>query len=322
MTFVAPGGHRGPAAAPEPLAAPAPGRGGLRRALSLEGRPGPLEAVPGLPAAPVPVETPPPVGGGGNRRLRFGPGPAGGPEPGHSVLPARVQRQARPGGGAPAPRAAGVWCGMEAVRASLAGARCVAAGTHGAVLLPAGIPAPGALRPPFRLLVLGGSGGGPGPERPRWPPPPRICWSASRTGNCCTRPARPVTRRWSTAASTSTPATPWCRSWTPWTGSWKPPAWCSPARGQHLRRAQGMRPPGPAGASCPQRRQPPGHERPRHGRRGAGGKCWSRARPSPPTWPGKRPGSWAIRSAWRPVPAGAEPGVAACLDDLNAVMSR
>jgi UDP-N-acetylglucosamine--N-acetylmuramyl-(pentapeptide) pyrophosphoryl-undecaprenol N-acetylglucosamine transferase len=54
-----------------------------------------------------------------------------------------------------APGAAGVWCGMDAVRARLAGARCV----------PAGTPVRSAFLRPFRaaggprLLVLGGSGG-------------------------------------------------------------------------------------------------------------------------------------------------------------------
>jgi UDP-N-acetylglucosamine--N-acetylmuramyl-(pentapeptide) pyrophosphoryl-undecaprenol N-acetylglucosamine transferase len=55
--------------------------------------------------------------------------------------------------------AAGVWCGMDAVRSRLPGARCVLAGTpvRSAFLRPF---QPWAeLRPPSRLLVLGGSGG-------------------------------------------------------------------------------------------------------------------------------------------------------------------
>jgi len=58
-----------------------------------------------------------------------------------------------------APGAAGVWCGMEAVRAHLPGARCVLAGTpvRASFLRPFS-PAAG-LQPPLRLLVLGGSGG-------------------------------------------------------------------------------------------------------------------------------------------------------------------
>jgi len=53
--------------------------------------------------------------------------------------------------------AAGVWCGMDAVRGRLPGARCVPAGTpvRSAFLRPFG-PVAG---PPWRLLVLGGSGG-------------------------------------------------------------------------------------------------------------------------------------------------------------------
>ena len=53
--------------------------------------------------------------------------------------------------------AAGVWCGMDAVRGRLPGARCVAAGTPvRSAFLRAFGPAAG---PPRRLLVLGGSGG-------------------------------------------------------------------------------------------------------------------------------------------------------------------
>jgi len=58
-----------------------------------------------------------------------------------------------------APGAAGVWCGMEAVRAHLPGARCVPAGTpvRAAFMRPFS-PLEG-LQPPLRLLALGGSGG-------------------------------------------------------------------------------------------------------------------------------------------------------------------
>jgi UDP-N-acetylglucosamine--N-acetylmuramyl-(pentapeptide) pyrophosphoryl-undecaprenol N-acetylglucosamine transferase len=55
--------------------------------------------------------------------------------------------------------ACGVWCGMAAVRDRLPGARCVAAGTPvRAGFLREFLPLSG-LRPPRRLLVLGGSGG-------------------------------------------------------------------------------------------------------------------------------------------------------------------
>jgi UDP-N-acetylglucosamine--N-acetylmuramyl-(pentapeptide) pyrophosphoryl-undecaprenol N-acetylglucosamine transferase len=58
-----------------------------------------------------------------------------------------------------APAAAGVWCGMDAVRGHLPGARCVLAGTPvRSSFLRAFEPLAG-LQPPFRLLVLGGSGG-------------------------------------------------------------------------------------------------------------------------------------------------------------------
>ena len=55
--------------------------------------------------------------------------------------------------------AAGVWCGMEEGGQSLPGARCVLAGTpvREAFLRP--FQPPAALRPPYRILVLGGSGG-------------------------------------------------------------------------------------------------------------------------------------------------------------------
>jgi len=58
-----------------------------------------------------------------------------------------------------APKAAGVWCGMDAVRAHLPGARCVLAGTpvRSGFLREFG-PLAG-LQEPYRLLVLGGSGG-------------------------------------------------------------------------------------------------------------------------------------------------------------------
>ncbi len=58
-----------------------------------------------------------------------------------------------------APGAAGVWCGMEAVRARLPKARCVSAGTPvRSTFLRAFTPLD-QLAPPRRLLVLGGSGG-------------------------------------------------------------------------------------------------------------------------------------------------------------------
>jgi UDP-N-acetylglucosamine--N-acetylmuramyl-(pentapeptide) pyrophosphoryl-undecaprenol N-acetylglucosamine transferase len=55
--------------------------------------------------------------------------------------------------------AAGVWCGMDAVRTRLPGARCVLAGTPvRSAFLREFLPWAG-LQPPSRLLVLGGSGG-------------------------------------------------------------------------------------------------------------------------------------------------------------------
>ena len=55
--------------------------------------------------------------------------------------------------------AAGVWCGMDAVRGHLPGARCVLAGTPvRSVFLRAFSPS-AELQPPYRLLVVGGSGG-------------------------------------------------------------------------------------------------------------------------------------------------------------------
>lgn len=58
-----------------------------------------------------------------------------------------------------APKARRVWCGMDAVRALLPGADCRVVGTpvRGAFLRPFRPAA--SLEPPFRLLVLGGSGG-------------------------------------------------------------------------------------------------------------------------------------------------------------------
>lgn len=55
--------------------------------------------------------------------------------------------------------AAGVWCGMEEAAAGLPGARCVLAGTPvREAFLREFLPTE-RLRPPYRLLVLGGSGG-------------------------------------------------------------------------------------------------------------------------------------------------------------------
>jgi len=55
--------------------------------------------------------------------------------------------------------AAGVWCGMEAVRGRLPGARCLLAGTPVRAGFLRGFNPAAGLRPPLRLLVLGGSGG-------------------------------------------------------------------------------------------------------------------------------------------------------------------
>lgn len=55
--------------------------------------------------------------------------------------------------------AAGVWCGMDAVRSRLAGARCLSAGTPVRAGFLRAFQPVGALEPPRRLLVLGGSGG-------------------------------------------------------------------------------------------------------------------------------------------------------------------
>jgi UDP-N-acetylglucosamine--N-acetylmuramyl-(pentapeptide) pyrophosphoryl-undecaprenol N-acetylglucosamine transferase len=58
-----------------------------------------------------------------------------------------------------APGAAGVWCGMDAVRAHLPKARCVSAGTPVRAAFLRGFRPLEGLQPPHRLLVLGGSGG-------------------------------------------------------------------------------------------------------------------------------------------------------------------
>jgi len=58
-----------------------------------------------------------------------------------------------------APGAAGVWCGMEAVRGRLPGARCVLAGTPVRSAFMREFSPLDRLQPPRRLLVLGGSGG-------------------------------------------------------------------------------------------------------------------------------------------------------------------
>jgi len=58
-----------------------------------------------------------------------------------------------------ATRAAGVWCGMEEGLASMPGARCLLAGTPVREAFLREFQPLGVLRPPYRLLVLGGSGG-------------------------------------------------------------------------------------------------------------------------------------------------------------------
>ncbi|MDR3683248.1 MAG: UDP-N-acetylglucosamine--N-acetylmuramyl-(pentapeptide) pyrophosphoryl-undecaprenol N-acetylglucosamine transferase [Geothrix sp.] len=58
-----------------------------------------------------------------------------------------------------APKARRVWCGMEAVRALLPAADCRVVGTPVRQAFLREFRPAGALRPPFRLLVLGGSGG-------------------------------------------------------------------------------------------------------------------------------------------------------------------
>jgi len=55
--------------------------------------------------------------------------------------------------------AAGVWCGMAAGAAGMGGARCVVAGTPVRAAFFRDFQPLEALRPPYRLLVLGGSGG-------------------------------------------------------------------------------------------------------------------------------------------------------------------
>jgi UDP-N-acetylglucosamine--N-acetylmuramyl-(pentapeptide) pyrophosphoryl-undecaprenol N-acetylglucosamine transferase len=55
--------------------------------------------------------------------------------------------------------AAGVWCGMDTLPAQLPGARCVLAGTPVREAFLRSFQPIGDLRPPYRLLVLGGSGG-------------------------------------------------------------------------------------------------------------------------------------------------------------------
>jgi UDP-N-acetylglucosamine--N-acetylmuramyl-(pentapeptide) pyrophosphoryl-undecaprenol N-acetylglucosamine transferase len=58
-----------------------------------------------------------------------------------------------------APKARRVWCGMEAVREHLAGADCLAVGTPVRTAFLREFRPLAENRPPFRLLVLGGSGG-------------------------------------------------------------------------------------------------------------------------------------------------------------------
>lgn len=58
-----------------------------------------------------------------------------------------------------APRARRVWCGMEAVQALLPGADCRVMGTPVRDAFLRDFQPTGTLMPPFRLLVLGGSGG-------------------------------------------------------------------------------------------------------------------------------------------------------------------
>lgn len=55
--------------------------------------------------------------------------------------------------------AAGVWCGMDTLPAQLPGARCVLVGTPVREAFLRDFQPLRALRPPYRLLVLGGSGG-------------------------------------------------------------------------------------------------------------------------------------------------------------------
>jgi len=56
-------------------------------------------------------------------------------------------------------RAAGVWCGMDAVRPLLRGARCLSVGTPVRAAFLRDFEPLATLAPPHRLLVLGGSGG-------------------------------------------------------------------------------------------------------------------------------------------------------------------
>jgi UDP-N-acetylglucosamine--N-acetylmuramyl-(pentapeptide) pyrophosphoryl-undecaprenol N-acetylglucosamine transferase len=56
-------------------------------------------------------------------------------------------------------RATGVWCGMEAALKQMRGARCIHAGTPVRRAFLRDFAPVESLRPPFRLLVLGGSGG-------------------------------------------------------------------------------------------------------------------------------------------------------------------
>jgi UDP-N-acetylglucosamine--N-acetylmuramyl-(pentapeptide) pyrophosphoryl-undecaprenol N-acetylglucosamine transferase len=58
-----------------------------------------------------------------------------------------------------APKAQRVWCGLEAVRSMLPGASCTTVGTPVRGSFLRDFATLGSLRPPYRLLVLGGSGG-------------------------------------------------------------------------------------------------------------------------------------------------------------------
>ena len=121
-----------------------------------------------------------------------------------------------------APGAAGVWCGMDAVRGRLAGARCVLAGTPVRwAFLRAFSPLDRLRRP--RLLVLGGSGGARALNAAVLAAAPELlerlpAWDLLHQTGPAGFPAL--------AAARSTPGTGWRPSWRTWTGSWRPPGWC------------------------------------------------------------------------------------------------